>query len=114
MKGVLMVKFLVLFLVGSLSVGIAHAGLSNKQIDQVIELLMAETDVTDYMFGDDGEDCLSDIDVHSTEQLASKEWTIEFNILHLEKQGCVHWTSIACKANLTEDLSKITNSSCSY
>lgn len=109
-----MVKLLALLLVGSLSAGIAHAQLSSQQIDQVIEVLMGESDVTDYMFGDDGEDCFSDIDVHSAEQLASKEWTIEFDILHLEKHGCIHWTSIACKANLTEDLGKVKQASCSY
>lgn len=109
-----MLKFLVLLLFGSVSVGIAHAKLSTHQIDEVIELLMGENNVTDYMFGDDGEDCFSDIDIHSAEQLASKEWAIEFDILHLEKQGCVHWTSIGCKATLTEDLRKVSNSSCSY
>jgi hypothetical protein len=109
-----MFKILSLFLVGSLSVGVAYAQISDKQMDQVIDLLMDDNDVSDHMFGDDGEECFSDIDVDFIEQLENKEWTIDFDILHLEKHGCVYWTSINCEAKLSEDLSKVLEASCSY
>ncbi len=109
-----MLKLLCLVLAGLFSVGMAKAQLSDKQVDQVIDRLMDDNEISSYMSGDDGEDCFSDIDLHSIQQLESKEWAIEFDILHLEKHGCVHWTSISCEAKVSEGLDKILDSSCSY
>lgn len=79
--------------------------------ESVMETLLESEYASDYSFGDDGEDCYSDYEIESWEEVQNLI-KVRYQIYHQGRFGCYYHNTVACHGTFDRTTGKAIAGGC--